>query len=552
MPRLLYMALLVAGVLALLPSCLELRDTPRRQEGECVRCHGDGTRLADPALQSAPPFDLAGNHDVRYPGVGAHRQHLEPGRTHAGLSCDECHRVPDRVDAPGHLDAEMPAEVVFGELSTTADARPHYDVEARTCADTHCHGARSPVWTRPRSSQQACGSCHGLPPAVPHPQAADCALCHGEVVDARGRFVAPEKHVDGRVQVQQVSCGACHGSENNPAPPRALSGATQASAPGVGAHQVHLAGGQSSRAVACDECHAVPDELYAPGHLDGSGVDLLFSGVGQGTEWQPSRGTCVGGACHGNGESPAWSEPQTLPCSGCHGDPPAAPHPASSRCDVCHSAVVETNGTITQRELHVDGVVQVSTADDCTACHGSASGNALGAPPEDTRGNTEAEAPGVGAHTAHLVGRGLARTLTCDECHDVPSVVDSPGHIDSQLPAEVQLRGIAAAYGAEPRYEQGRCADTYCHGDDFIFSSQASGGGYTVPDWTRVDGVQVTCDGCHGMPPPAPHPAPADDCSECHRNASGRNGFTHPELHVDGKLTFFLDREDALEQLLED
>ncbi len=545
-----------AAGLGLAPGCLTLRDDASGvDENTCTRCHGSAKNSRDKLLQAAPPFDLKGNQEPAYPGVGAHAAHLAQSETHAPLACSECHEVPTVNDAPGHYDTEPPAEVVFGELSST-DAKhnrpPRYDAVSRKCSNTYCHGQSSPLWTEPRGSEAACGSCHGLPPAWPHPQAEDCSPCHGQVVDAAGQFVDANLHVDGRVQVSEPDCSSCHGDDGNAAPPTSLSGKRKASDRSVGAHQAHLSGGTSSRALACDECHLVPNEVTQRGHLDGSGIDVTFSGIGEGTRFDAASATCRDGWCHG-GEgnvSPAWNEPKNLGCQSCHGMPPAAPHPPVDDCSLCHGDVFN-EGEITARELHVDGVVQVDNPTECTSCHGDPDGDPLGAPPFDTSGSDDSSARGVGAHSAHLVGRGLARVLACSECHLVPEGLSDPGHVDSALPAEVRLQGVAEAFEAEPRYEAGACAQTYCHGDSFI-GGRPSGGRHTVPEWTVVDESQITCGSCHGMPPPAPHPEDAADCGQCHKNARGSTAFSHPELHVDGKVTFFLSREQAAQELSAD
>jgi predicted CxxxxCH...CXXCH cytochrome family protein len=292
--------------------------------------------------------------------------------------------------------------------------------------------------------------------------------------------------------------------------------------------------------------------------LDGRGVNVDFSAfaVSKGpTVWDTGALTCNDGWCHTPSlegvPSPSWTSDTRLNCNGCHAMPPTAPHPPVENCALCHADVINAAGTIIARELHVDGVVQLKQSTECTGCHGQAGEDPLGPPPRDTLGNSGVEARGVGAHAAHLVGRGLARVLECAECHRVPTAVEEQGHIDSPLPAEVTLTGVAAAFAAEPSYDAGRCAGSYCHGDRTI-GGRPSGGQHTVPEWTSTDDSQISCQSCHGMPPPAPHPDPAADCGECHKNADGNDGFLHPELHVDGKVTFFLSREDAAEHFAQE
>src|SRR6187402_1477168 len=70
-------------------------------------------------------------------------------------------------------------------------------------------------------------------------------------------------------------CATCHGDPEREgdylersAPPRDLYGASEPAYYGVGAHQLHLRAGTDHGAVACQECHIVPESTNAPGHAD--------------------------------------------------------------------------------------------------------------------------------------------------------------------------------------------------------------------------------------------------------------------------------------------
>jgi predicted CxxxxCH...CXXCH cytochrome family protein len=209
-----------------------------------------------------------------------------------------------------------------------------------------------------------------------------------------------------------------------------------------------------------------------------------------------------------------------------------------SDCSACHGEVVgQDDVTITARERHVDGVVDVAFDSGCTACHGRDNP----APPRGLQGETTTSASGVGAHQAHLAGSSRARAVTCEECHLVPERVLEPGHVDSFAPVEVTFSGAATAFGASPSFTGGKCSNTACHGGSFPVRGHDSGGTLTTPAWTVVDGSQATCGSCHGLPPPRPHPYHSEDCGRCHENVSldGKT-FLRPELHVDGIVTFAL------------
>lgn len=181
----------------------------------CDVCHGsDG----DPA----PPPDLEGNVDVGSIGVGAHTAHLTRHRLAPPLACIECHRVPERVGEPGHVDDE-PAEVFLDPadgLAGAGGAEPVWDHATATCAGVYCHGVtlvddsrhliREPVWTR--TDQAFCGACHGIPPEDGvHPdelRLTDCAACHPGTVDAYGNILVSSgpdgyrsEHIDGEVDL---------------------------------------------------------------------------------------------------------------------------------------------------------------------------------------------------------------------------------------------------------------------------------------------------------------------------------------------------------------
>ncbi len=538
-------ALAVALVCGLFgPGCLKSRSdgNAMAELTRCATCHGEADRPGDYLARSAPPRDLLGATDASYPGVGAHSIHLNASATHAALACQECHIVPDDARSPGHADNARPAELVFGKLAKLGKREPAYDSQKRSCSASYCHREATPVWNDPRSSAEACGSCHGLPPAAPHPQSDRCSACHGDVIDDERRFIAPERHVDGVVDVKSLDCIKCHGSAENAAPPRDTQGNTSSKALGVGAHQAHLAGGAFSRPLACSECHRVPDQADDPTHVVGlparvelTGVALTKASV---ATWDHATATCSSW-CHApepasKPTSPSWTSDQALGCTSCHGMPPAAPHTQMTDCSRCHGAVVGSdNVSIIDKLHHVDGVIDVAFDSSCTGCHGGKNP----APPRDLAGSSLTSEAGVGAHQTHVLGTASARAVPCAECHSVPAAVFDPGHIDSPLPAEVVFSGAALAFQSQPRYRAGSCENSSCHGAIFA-QGHPSGGSNTAPVWTKADGTQASCGSCHGLPPPPPHLVNTA-CHTCHQDMAADDvRFTHPELHVDGKVTF--------------
>lgn len=167
------------------PTCLTCHaNTPE----DCSVCHGSTTSFA-------PPRDIGNNTTTVFTGVGAHQAHLGPG----GVECAECHIVPERYSDLHHVDTELPAEITFGLLATQGDVSPRWDGE--TCANTYCHGNAQPNWTAVGQDEAACGTCHGLPPIEPHPQAADCTLCHQRVVNDQMQIIDQQLHINGTVEI---------------------------------------------------------------------------------------------------------------------------------------------------------------------------------------------------------------------------------------------------------------------------------------------------------------------------------------------------------------
>jgi predicted CxxxxCH...CXXCH cytochrome family protein len=378
-----------------------------------------------------------------------------------------------------------------------------------------------------------------------------------------------------------AACTRCHGSGDNPAPPRSARGETSTTAIGVGAHQSHLKDGLLHRAFACAECHVVPTDTR---HADGV-AQVTFGPIanasGVTSTWDPGSATCAtychgatlpggrlttplwtGGAsqaacgsCHG--APPPAPHPQTTDCGACHqgygsnfvnlalhvdgkvqvnggaggacgschGIPPPAPHPSSMQCGTCHPGYTSTSVVAA---THGNGVIDVVGL-SCTSCHGDASRPSnQAAPPVDTTGNTATTARGVGAHQSHLGSALRAGGVACTDCHVVPT---STTHANGT--ATVTFGGTATLNGQSPSWNTTTlsCSATACHA-----STLTTGGTARAPVWTTVDGSQKTCGSCHGAPPSSGHHGVHSfDCVNCHGSGySASGGTVNPALHMDG------------------
>lgn len=335
----------------------------------CAGCHGDdfdggASGASCRGCHAGGPTACDTCHDEAGPrATGAHAAH-----TTAAVPCGECHDVPARWDADGHVRRggapdDGVAEVRLGALAARdvepprRTEPPRYDAATRTCAAVYCHGgtlgdaaavAPAPRWDEPGAA--ACGGCHGAPPADHASDA--CATCH------RGAA-----HLDGVLDVGApgAGCSGCHGDAASPAPPRGLGGETSPQVLAVGVHRAHLSSSSLRGPIACATCHAVPATRDAPGHLDSALPAEVLPAIG----WDRATATCAG-SCHGDAR-PVWNHAGDgeATCGTCHGLPPAGgshtPAMTIASCTSCHpsvdaiGAIVFTAGT----SAHLDGDVDV-------------------------------------------------------------------------------------------------------------------------------------------------------------------------------------------------
>ncbi len=382
-----------------------------------------------------------------------------------------------------------------------------------------------------------------------------CAGCHGDdFAGGKSKAACTTCH-----QEQPTSCDTCHGSGARFAP--------------GGAHQTHLVGAALGKQFDCDACHDMPTDWSQIDHIrraDGSAdprpAEIRFGALAgaeldpeerQGPpSWEPGTATCQNIYCHGAAlgdtasrkVTPVWTEIGTgqADCGSCHGLPPA--DHASESCANCHAQVIDEGGAIINLALHLDGSLSLGdgSAEECASCHGK-----LGqpAPPRDLAGGSSTSRIGVGAHMSHLVSSRLRGPIACAECHVVPENISSPGHIDTDYPAEVfaglESSSLAFADGASAIFDRSsETCTVYCHGGGTMLSADTAALNQ-VPIWTLPGGNQATCGNCHGLPPQDGSHVQGvglGDCVNCHSSTvdsaggiivnSGPSGFT--SNHIDG------------------
>ena len=267
----------------------------------------------------------------------------------------------------------------------------------------------------------SCYQCHQLYPhpanfasVSGHPQflyaqnypLSQCKTCHGNTYagegDSRLSCMNSGCHVDAtNTPKSPEACNTCHGTFSAPAdnlvsaaPPKSVTGDTQSSSRGVGAHQAHVVAGSVGKAVKCQECHTVPTQVFSPGHLGTLPAEVVFNDTlarlktGSGTNvpnpvYTPTTLKCSNTYCHGNwtlrkatsssqfvytdsvmagnNATPSWvGGSAEVACGSCHGIPPKGHlSVALSTCGSCHDGVVTTDGKILDTKKHMNGKINV-------------------------------------------------------------------------------------------------------------------------------------------------------------------------------------------------
>ncbi len=515
-----------------------------------VYCHGD----FEPNWNLEDQAACGSCHNLP-PTTGAHATHV----TDQEYSCGTCHSY----SATTHVDltVDMAIDPQYGGV---------YDSQSQSCTNVACHGNTTISWT---GEELDCGDCHALPPAtgahIIHvtDQENDCNICHSgfsainETVSDADHInlmndVALAAQIGGTYDSQSQSCSdvACHsnttvswiGAEMN-------CGDCHAVPPTSGAHIVHV----TDQEYDCNICHtgysAASETVTDSIHINLTNdvvIDTTYAGV-------YASGSCSAVYCHSN-QSVSWTD--NILCGDCHALPPTTGahvvHAVdlSLDCSYCHDGYTINSTSMTD---HVNLVADVTMATEiagvydggsetcsgvgchgigtpawndspdfsCISCHGGLD-NSTGAPPYDLSGNSDSSSFSVGAHTVHLTDTTFTNPIDCNECHLVPTSVNSAGHFDTDLTAEITFGEMATDSGrVTPVWDSGSgsCSDIYCHGNFIFYESESSYQWAYDPDTTIIgsnltlewsSNTSVVCGDCHELAPTG-HVVNTS-CSSCH------------------------------------
>lgn len=206
-----------------------------------------------------------------------------------------------------------------------------------------------------------------------------CKSCHGG--DFSGGTTGQSCNTCHNKPNGPENCTTCHGAVNA-APPKDLSDNVNVSSRGVGAHQMHLSGGNYGADVSCNECHSVPASVASPGHLDATlHAEIKFDSTSllyrSNAAYNAANVSCANTYCHGNfsggnNVTVTWNNASgtAAACGTCHGDAtkttlkekafPVTGHTAatvSSDCGTCHGMTVNSALQIIDRSRHVNGKI---------------------------------------------------------------------------------------------------------------------------------------------------------------------------------------------------
>lgn len=217
-----------------------------------------------------------------------------------------------------------------------------------------------------------------------------CQGCHG--ADYKGGSTGMNCNTCHIEPGGPENCMLCHGSKSgNINPPKALNGNTSIEYLGVGMHEFHLDTTKYSKNVECSECHKLFNNVFSDsnhiGNMPDGIADINFgslakTSIGGGIfpvpVWNRSSGSCSEVYCHGNFKNgnrdaiAVWTDSASVKCGTCHGDPNTGnpnpkpngtfvpPHSSTftiNNCYLCHGSVISNLGKITNKNLHVNGII---------------------------------------------------------------------------------------------------------------------------------------------------------------------------------------------------
>lgn len=438
-----------------------------------------------------------------------------------------------------------------------------------------------------KNSFEDCKSCHGenFAGGLSSPS---CLTCHSSIGVHKAGIsdpTSPNFHGKNSSTSPMANCQQCHGTNFNGG---ISSPSCAACHSGISVHKTGIMDPNSanfhgkyqlpSGFSACQQCHG---QNFTGGNLSPtcvtchSAIGVHKAGIMNPSspdfhgKYQLTNGFTNCQQCHGANLSGGSVSPS---CATCHStisvhkagilDPSSANFHGKfiannqwnmTNCKQCHGA--NYSGGF-QSPTCLTCHNQAAGPEACNTCHGNFSDPTKIAPPKDLNGNSATTFKGVGAHEKHLYTNSFGKTVDCNNCHTVPQTLNSAGHLDGTLPAEVNLNGLAVfniAANANYNYSNVTCANTYCHGNfeflkdsapvnyQFAYSAPKMEGNKRSVIWNKVDGSEAACGTCHGLPPIGHVDfGGLSTCANCHTGVVDAQGnIIDKTKHINGVINVF-------------
>jgi len=496
----------------------------------CLGCHGGRASATGAPARSIGNFTLTTTHSqhLKYPA--------------ANMNCQMCHSKTTQTNAWTLKTYTAASKHVNGVANVTFTdvAYGNYTsyktsgVEKSKCTNVACHGGKTrSAWSATvQNTNHTCTHCHGTASGV-------------GTGNTNRNYYAP---------------GYNGGTSTD--------GIAAATDMRVGGHFVHLTSVYMKK-LKCNECHTVPSNPFDGTHMTGPRYSSQSINFGQastaikntttpaftsGTAVAPA--TCTTTYCHGSkmpkndtggtDKSPTWNAnlttgtPGTAECARCHGNPPlfgssSSAHigsTATTSCIGCHKSVASATGSIVNKDLHVNGSVNMfvdtTITSSCNKCHGNPPvllkyGRYSGLVKTPKTLALGASPANVGAHQKHKDSG-----LTCNVCHNNSN---AGGHPDSTMQIDFIANSTTwpAWNAGSPAFTYGSYSGNNPTGGTIVAQSA---GGTTVVRAT-TNNTNNSCNTyCHGgwsnsnrnMNPRWTSGTAATACGACH----GSTALTPP------------------------
>lgn len=471
------------------------------------------------------------------------------------------------------------------------------------CADANCHPAvkihadTTGVFNQSSSnfhgrylltnSLTDCQQCHGenFTGGLSSPS---CVTCHSSISVHKSGIVdpaSPNFHGKNPLTGEFINCQQCHGENFN----GGISSPSCTSChSAISVHKSGIIDPNSSNFhgkyalpngfTDCQQCHG---DNFAGGNLSPScvtchsAINVHQAGILEPAspefhgKYQLTNGFTNCQQCHGDDFTGGSISPSCVTCHSAinvHKDGIKDPNSANfhgkylastgwnlQNCSQCHGTNY-AGGSTSPTCLTCHN--QTGGPEACNTCHGDFGDPTKIAPPKDLNGNTLASFKGVGAHANHLYNNVLGNTVDCETCHIVPQSFNSAGHLDGNLPAEINFKGLAifnAASNANYNFSNLTCTNVYCHGNfeyqkdsasvsnQFVYSGTKIEGNKRSVVWNKVDGSEAACGTCHGLPPVGHVDfGGLSTCANCHVGVVNSQGqIIDKTKHINGVKNVF-------------